>query len=68
MSTNTIDTPVAPGTRSEYAVVPTSSGIGFTVLCNGQPLTTPNGSVRYFATANSARKRISRERRGNFHS
>ncbi len=33
----------------------------------GTPLRDSNGWTRYFATRNSARKRISRERRGDFH-
>lgn len=34
---------------------------------NGYPLTNSLGWTRYFRTRNSARKRISRERRGDFH-
>lgn len=38
----------------------------FTVTMNGEPLRNRNGNVRYFATRASARKRITRERRGDF--
>jgi hypothetical protein len=34
---------------------------------NGYVLTNSRGWTRYFRTRNSARKRISRERRGDFH-
>lgn len=40
---------------------------GFVVLRNGFELRDADGWARIFRTRNSARKRISRERRGNYH-
>ena len=40
---------------------------GFSVLINGSLLVDSKGQTRVFATRASARKRISRERRGNYH-
>jgi hypothetical protein len=37
------------------------------VTRNGDPLTDRNYRTRFFVSRNSARKRISRERRGDFH-
>jgi hypothetical protein len=50
-------------------IVPdTYSGYGYNVRrVDGTRLTNRLGAVRIFATRNSARKRISRERVGNFH-
>ena len=40
----------------------------YVVLVDGRFLRNDLGNVRLFATPNSARKRIARERSGNFHS
>ncbi len=45
-----------------------AQNFGFAVRRNGTFLTDANGSVRIYVTRNAARKRISRERSGNFHS
>lgn len=58
MTTETTGTPV-------YRIVLTNDG--FMVTLDGNPLRDQNGLVRYFRTRNSARKRIARERSGNFH-
>jgi len=39
---------------------------GFNILMNGSLLVNRYGDVRWFATRASARKRITRERRGDF--
>lgn len=53
----------------EYRIVetPTYEGMFYTIERDGQPLTAADGTIRRFATRNSARKRITRERRGDFH-
>jgi hypothetical protein len=56
-------------TDARYTIVTGEDGVGFNVLDNatGLLLTDFAGRVRFFATRNSARKRISRELRGNYH-
>ncbi len=39
----------------------------FYITANGVALTDTYGAVRYFRTRNAARKRISRERLGDYH-
>ncbi len=39
----------------------------FIVLKNGEPLLDREGAIRTFITRASARKRITRERRGDYH-
>lgn len=70
MAINTL-TPVTTDTRrlsdttDRYEIV---SGLGyFSVTRNGLSLIDRDGYRRTFTTRNAARKRISRERRGNFH-
>ncbi len=48
-------------------VADTYRGYGFNVTRDGVALTDRYGSTRNFTTRNSARKRISRELRGDFH-
>lgn len=55
-----------------YAIIDTpdplgTTGIVYIVTRNGRPLTDRFGYTRYFATRNSARKRIARERSGDYH-
>lgn len=55
-------------TAPKFEVIPdTYKGYGFNVTRNGVILNDSAGSARNFATRNSARKRISRELRGDFH-
>lgn len=62
MSTNTLTTV----TGTAYFQIVTNGGY-FYVVRDGVYLTDRNGRVRTFITRNAARKRISRERSGNFH-
>ncbi len=65
-----------PATEVTYEIVPAMSVAltgaentdGFYVLADSLHLMHPNGKPRWFATRASARKRISREKKGNFHS
>ena len=61
---NTIDI----NTITERFTISGNDFDGFTIARDGITLTNRYGSVRIFATRNSARKRIARERSGNFHS
>ena len=61
--------PVAPAKPStpDFEVV-AEGAFRFTIRrADGTFLTDKYGRPRWFSTANSARKRISRERAGNFH-
>ena len=67
MSTTTTSiTTVTTGTEDSFEIV--SYFGGYAVKRNGLLLVNDRGDVRVFVTRNAARKRISRERRGNFHS
>jgi hypothetical protein len=51
-----------------YRIYDNMEGTGFVVEGpDGMLLCTPDGTLRVFSTRNSARKRIARERSGNFH-
>lgn len=68
MNTLTTSSTTTPTTTDTFEIVAdTYRGYGFVVLRNGTALTYPDGSTRTFPTRNAARKRISRERRGDFH-
>jgi len=56
----------ATETTTTYEIVSTDTG--YAILRDGSYLTDSRGNVRTFVTRNAARKRISRERTGNFHS
>ena len=58
-TTTTIEQPT-------YAIVSNGAG-AWNVLVNGEVLTDSTGMPRTFNTRATARKRISRERSGNFH-
>lgn len=62
MSTSTMENV----TTDRFEIVRTTYN-DFEVLKNGVALTDRNGYRRIFLTRNSARKRIARERSGNFH-
>ena len=64
MSTTTL-TPVTAGTTDTYTIVENAGY--FYVVRNGLYLRDRFNNPRTFITRNAARKRISRERRGNFH-
>lgn len=54
--------------RTDYRIFENMGGPGFVVEGpDGMLLRGFNGIIRVFATRNSARKRIARERSGNFH-
>jgi hypothetical protein len=51
-----------------YRIYDNMDGTGFVVEGpDGMLLRTPDGTLRVFSTRSSARKRIARERSGNFH-
>jgi hypothetical protein len=50
----------------KYVIVKTCC-YDYLVMKNGIVLRAKNNHIRYFVSRNSARKRISRERSGNFH-
>jgi hypothetical protein len=56
-------------TTTTETVTFTIAGVegAYTILRNGVTLTWPSGYPRYFSTRGTARKRISRERSGQFH-
>lgn len=64
MSTTTLDT-VTDNRTAMYTI--NAAGGYFYITRNGVYLTNKFGNARTFITRNAARKRISRERRGNFH-
>lgn len=53
-------------TTGNYTITTNDAG-NFIVLRDGQPLRDVYGNTRWFTSRNAARKRISRERKGNFH-
>jgi hypothetical protein len=53
-------------TEATYSIVPLVNG-RFGIEYGGNLLRNNDGNVREFNTRNSARKRIARERSGNFH-
>lgn len=53
--------------EATFVIWNNTSGPGFVVTRNGVFLTDRNNQVRTFTTRSSARKRIARERSGNFH-
>jgi len=66
MSTTTLTAPVTTGTTIDLFEIVEENGL-FYVTRNGMFLTNRYGRARSFITRNTARKRISRERRGDFH-
>lgn len=66
---STLTNPAAPVLTEDYTIVTSEVGYGYNVrLADGTFLVGQDGQRRHFTTLGSARKRISRERRGNFHS
>jgi hypothetical protein len=64
----TVFSKVKVGVNTSDTYVIKSDWFGnFYIQRNGFTLTSSRGWTRYFRTRNSARKRISRERRGDFH-
>lgn len=64
---NTVtDNTTAPITEPKFEIIP--SGSGYAVTRNDLYLRDKGGFIRLYTTRNAARKRISRERTGNFHS
>jgi hypothetical protein len=66
-TSNTETTTTGTVTIGFEIVTDTYRGYGFNVTRDGVALTDRYGSTRNFTTRNSARKRISRELRGDFH-
>jgi hypothetical protein len=66
MNTNTGTIDTATTTEATYTIEGNDES-GFYITINGLPLANRYGSTRYFSSRNSARKRIARERSGDFH-
>lgn len=63
----TVTTETTTQTPDTYSVQFSAVDGNYRVFRNGVFLTDRHGMVRVFTSANSARKRIARERSGNFH-
>jgi hypothetical protein len=67
MATTSINESPTTPSNDVYEIVPSATTSGFNVTRNGLFLRTSFGGARVFATRAGARKRISREKRGDLH-